>query len=82
MFLIAVGNRNECWEWTGRVNNEGRPGGWPFEGGCMWRNAYVRYWGPIPAEYYIHHVCRNRLCLNSFHLQALSPVDHANARRA
>lgn len=32
--------------------------------------------GPIPEGYEIDHICRNKLCCNPEHLQALSVSDH------
>ncbi len=64
-----------CWLWTGglRDKKEGYGGlGW---GGKSWRShrlVYTLLVGPIPAELDIDHKCRNRLCCNPEHLEAVT----------
>jgi hypothetical protein len=74
--MIVAGNRNECWEWVGKRGKDGYPITWPFDYGRSYRSAYARWWGPIPRGFHVHHACRNKLCLNPFHLQAISPNEH------
>lgn len=69
-----------CWEWAERVNGDGY--GYGFERGKQFyahRRAYEELVGPIPANFDIDHLCRNRKCMNPEHLE---PVTHAeNIRR-
>jgi hypothetical protein len=82
MLLIAAGNRNECWEWVGRLRPDGYPHTWPLIGGTSYRVAYETQYGPIPDGHDVHHVCRNQLCLNPFHLQAIPAAEHRRLHRA
>ena len=37
------------------------------------RLAYVALRGPIPADHECDHLCKNKLCLNPWHLEAVTP---------
>jgi len=64
-----------CWEWQGaklkagyaHINFEGKST-------TMTRWIYREFIGPIPEGYTIDHLCRNVLCVNPNHLEA---VPHA-----
>jgi hypothetical protein len=62
-----------CHLWTGTPTAKGY--------GRFWLNgrnirahhyAYVQAHGPIPAGHEIDHLCRNRLCVNPAHLEAVT----------
>ena len=40
------------------------------------RVAWERVHGPIPEGHHIHHVCRNRACVNVAHLELLPASEH------
>lgn len=69
-----------CWEWTGAVGSTGY-------GQITWRNgrlyvhrvAYEALYGPIPEGLSIDHLCRNTLCVNPLHLEAVPQRE--NVRR-
>jgi len=68
-----------CWLWRSASN--GRYGVFWLGGRNVsaHRLAYEWLWGKIPSELQIDHLCRNRLCVNPLHLEAVtSPV---NVRR-
>jgi hypothetical protein len=54
-----------CWEWKGNTirgyanASAGRPH----------RLMYIAMVGPIPLEHDLHHICRNRLCINPAHME-------------
>ncbi len=63
----------DCWEWdTARPDGYG---GLRVDGSAVLvhRFAYELLVAPIPEGFEIDHLCRNRLCANPAHLQA---VDH------
>jgi len=74
-FWLKVTRRGaeECWGWTGARASEGygrmRAAGRYF---YAHRFAYELLVGPIPKGLSIDHLCRNRLCVNPNHLEAVT----------
>ena len=68
-----------CWAWMGRcdkggygritkTNNE--------HGYIAHRLSYELYRGGIPDGYDIHHLCKNKWCVNPNHLEPISKREH------
>lgn len=69
--IIQVG---DCWQWTG-TNQNGygivgghRKGNWKY---CH-RFSYELLRAEIPEGLHIDHLCRNKLCLNPWHLEPVT----------
>jgi len=66
---------NGCWNWTGPRGGRGHYGSITLPGrrsAYAHRWAYEHYVGPIPDGLEIDHLCRNTLCVNPDHLEAVT----------
>lgn len=73
LFMRKVEKVDGCWLWRGCVSSNGY--------GIVNRNkknilvhrySYSHYKGPIPEGLVIDHLCRNKLCVNPDHLEAVT----------
>lgn len=74
---VKIGKLDECWEWTSDIircgygrfeikkNNK-------FTTVMAHRLAYELLISPIPHGLVIDHLCRNRRCVNPFHLEVVT----------
>lgn len=70
-------DENGCWVWTGAGHTKGY-GTVSIDGEIILahRYFYEKHKGPIPPHHDVHHTCRNRLCVNPDHLEALTRRKH------
>ena len=72
---ISVCEHTNCWNWHGQcINRRGR-----YSNEYTHRYTYKRLVGPIPPTMTIDHLCKNPLCCNPTHLEAV-PMSE-NTRR-
>ena len=74
-----------CWVWVGSLNSHGygHIQGWSKKelssyGGTTLahRVSYQCYRGPIPTGLTLDHLCRNRWCVNPWHLEAVTMYEN------
>lgn len=69
-----VGEHDECWNWTGNTSVHGYGISCAIKGikTPAHRVSYKIYCGEVPDGLQIDHLCRNRLCVNPMHLEAVT----------
>lgn len=78
--FIDCRGENGCWNWLGQSRSHGYGYFWAdgkWQKACRW--LYSQVIGPVPEGLHLDHLCRNRLCVNPFHLEPVSPGE--NTRR-
>jgi hypothetical protein len=77
-FFAMVRQQGECWEWTGSKDSSGY-GSFSDSAGAgrkvgvkahRWSYAFMRV--EIPAGLELDHLCRNRACVNPWHLEPVT----------
>lgn len=73
---------NGCQTWTGAKSWNGY-GQFRYQGRVQYahRVAYTLLVGPIPDELQLDHLCRNRACVNTDHLQPVTGQVNINRGR-
>lgn len=79
--VLVTGNVCECWFWNAHKTPKGYG---QFRSGDSMIRAHKFSFelsnGPLPVGLEIDHVCRNRDCVNPFHLEAVTHEE--NMKRA
>lgn len=74
---VGIGAPDECWPWQGAKSNTGY-GQFSLGGKTVLahRTAYELFVGPIPDGLTLDHLCRNRICANTKHLEPVSMAEN------
>lgn len=75
-------NGTQCWDWVGAVNSKGYGSVTNGRGSSVLthRRAYELLVGDIPAGLTIDHLCLNKVCVNTDHMEVVTRAE--NNRRA
>jgi hypothetical protein len=73
--LGRVRGLDGCWVWAGPLDRDGYPHRTKYEGKRhrVQRLLYTLLRAPVPRHLVTDHLCRNRACVNPWHLE---PVTH------
>ena len=81
---VIGGDVDTCWVWIGAIDRDGYGVFTPVRGQGLYkahRLAYEILRGHIPPGLVIDHLCRNRACVNPWHLEPVT-IRENNLRAA
>lgn len=67
-------SEDSCWNWTATISGKTGYGNFNYYGVITkaHRVSYLLKYGEIPEGKQLDHLCRNRLCVNPYHLEPVT----------
>jgi hypothetical protein len=77
------GGNGPCWIWGGKSIYRGYGRLWMAGATVLaHRLFYEALVGPIPRDHQVDHLCRNKLCVNPDHLEAVTQLENTRRHHA
>jgi hypothetical protein len=70
---VEIADPADCWIWTGFRDRDGYG---RFSAAGAHRVTYEMLIGPIPDGLTLDHLCRDRACVNPWHLEPVTSVEN------
>lgn len=78
---VQVNVMNGCWEWIPKPHHTGYAVFWFNDKHTLaHRFSYEQFIGRIPDGLHLDHLCRNRKCVNPFHLEPVTNYENTIVR--